>query len=86
MSGTFKDAGAFNKAFVSMKKLEDKIKSRDDEAQALSQNLSIDKLYNLTSLTWDGSVMTRTVEPNNDIEPESEMDNLRKGNNKIVNV
>ncbi|SBV92470.1 hypothetical protein [uncultured Dysgonomonas sp.] len=81
LSGSFKDAEAFNKAFVSMKKLEDKIKSKDEEAQSLSQNLSIDKLYNLTSLTWDGSVMTRTVETNKDIEPENGVDNLLKGNN-----
>ena len=81
ISGTFKDAEAFNKAFISMKKLEDKIKARDKEAQSLSQNLSIDKLYNLSSLTWDGSVMTRIVEPNNDVEEEGGVDNLLKGEN-----
>lgn len=85
LSGTFKNAEAFNKAFISMKKLENKIKSENDKALALNKNMSIDRLYNESSLTWDGSVMTRIVDRNEDSDPDTEagngVDDILKSNN-----
>jgi hypothetical protein len=68
--GDLKNAEAFNNAFISMNRIEEIMKQQKEEEEGTGNNYAMSEFYTQSFLSWDKSVMRRTI--NNDIEEEEE--------------